>query len=360
MQSVPWRVAHIHPGQQEGNSHMQHAARTSSFTKVANAPYLLFTLAALLWSGNFVLARLMHADIPPVALAFWRWAGAAIIVTAMARHRLRRDWSELRRRWRIVLLLSILGIAAMNTLLYMGLQWTTVVNASLLMALMPAWIILISVMTFRDRIQKRYLVGILFSLCGACAVITGGDLFLPAGFTLNRGDLLVLLAALVFAAYSVAMRRSPAVHPLSLMSVTFTVGALILLPFVQWEMATERTISFSTATFLTLGYVMFFPSLIAYFCFNRCIELIGPVRAGFAIHLVPIFGSLIGIALLGERLEGYHVAGTVLISGGIFLTTNLAPAVRQHTHNSLEALVTRPLTPAFWSGLPAQDRIEPI
>ncbi len=289
----------------------------------SDSPSLLFLLAALFWSGNFVLARLMHTEIPPVALAFWRWAGAAIIVTGLAWPHLKRDRAEIRRKWPVVLLLSLLGIAAMNTLLYAGLQWTTVVNASLLMALMPALIMLYSFLFLREGIRLSYAVGILLSLSGACIVILQGNPLSLSGLVLNRGDLLVFLAAAFFAAYSVAMRYRPAVHSLSLMSITFSVGALCLLPVWVWEVAAGHTMTISLPTLLTIGYLMLFPSVIAYFCFNRCIELIGSVRAGFSIQLVPVFSSLLGVLLLGEPFARYHAWGTVLIAAGILLTMPL-------------------------------------
>ena len=323
--------------------------QAAGIRRIYTMPYLLFVAAALFWSGNFVLGRVMHADIPPVALAFWRWSGAAVIVTVLAWPHLKHDWMELKRRWPILLVLSLLGIAAMNTLLYIGLQWTTVVNASLLMALMPALIALFSFAFFGERIPPLHAMGILLSLIGAYAIITRGNVFTFSGLAANRGDLFILLAAAVFAAYSVALRRRPAVHPLSLMAVTFSLGALMLAPFWGWEMANGQRMTLSLPTLLTLAYLMFFPSVVAYFCFNRCIELIGSVRAGFCIHLVPVFSSAIGIALLGEPFVWYHALGTILIAGGILLTTPLASIARSLSVAIFAALLFLP-TPTTTKG----------
>jgi drug/metabolite transporter (DMT)-like permease len=103
--------------------------QAAGIRRIYTMPYLLFVAAALFWSGNFVLGRVMHADIPPVALAFWRWSGAAVIVTCLAWPHLKRDWLELRRRWPIMLLLSLLGIAAMNTLLYLTTPLTSIARS---------------------------------------------------------------------------------------------------------------------------------------------------------------------------------------------------------------------------------------
>ena len=160
--------------------------------------------------------------------------------------------------------------------------------------------------------------------CRNILVILQSNPLSLSGLALNRGDLLVFLAAAFFAAYSVAMRYRPAVHSLSLMSITFSVGALCLLPVWVWEVAAGHTMTISLPTILTIGYLMLFPSVIAYFCFNRCIELIGSVRAGFSIQLVPVFSSLLGVLLLGEPFARYHAWGTVLIAAGILLTMPLA------------------------------------
>jgi drug/metabolite transporter (DMT)-like permease len=287
--------------------------------KINNHPYLLLTLAVLLWSGNFILGRAFHSDIPPVALAFWRWVCASLLISGPALKYLRRDWPMIRRHWPIVLLLSSVGVAAFNTLVYSGLQYTQAINAFLMQSLMPILIVVFSFLIFGERVRPLQTVGILISLCGAVTIIARGDLGILAGMEFNHGDLLIAAAIICYAVYSVMLRKRPAIHPLSFITITFWTGSAIILPFYLWETIYVRTLQLQPATYLVIGYVAVFPSIVSYLCYNRGVEQIGANRAGLFIHLMPVFGSLMAILLLGETFYWYHAVGIGLIATGLYL-----------------------------------------
>ncbi len=288
---------------------------------IANRPYLLLTLAVLFWAGNFILGRAFHTQIPPVALAFWRWFGAAVLVTLPSLKHLRQDRHILIAHWPIVLLLSALGIAAFNTLAYTGLQYTMALNAFLMQSMMPVLIVLMSFLIFRERVTRVQVLGIVVSLCGACMIIIRGDLAVIMSLSLNRGDLLVFGAIVCYAGYSVMLRKRPHVHALSFIVVTFWVGTLILLPLYLWEALTVSSLPLRMSTFAVIGYVAIFPSIVSYLCYNRGVELVGANRAGLFIHLMPVFGSIMAILFLDEVFSWFHLTGILLIGAGIFLAT---------------------------------------
>jgi drug/metabolite transporter (DMT)-like permease len=288
---------------------------------IKDRPYLLLVLAVLLWSGNFILGRAFHSEIPPVALAFWRWVGAALLVTLPALPHLRRDRHALVQRWPVILLIATLGIAAFNTLVYSGLQYTEAINAFLLQSLMPVLIVLLSFMIFHERVTKLQGVGILVSLCGAVTIIARGDAGILLSLSINRGDLLVFTAMACYAGYTVLLRKRPQVHPWSFIATTFWIGALLLIPFYLWETLTVATLDLRPTNLMVIGYVIVFPSIVSYLCFNRGVELIGANRAGLFIHLMPVFGSLMAVFFLGESFCWYHGVGILLIGAGIYLAT---------------------------------------
>lgn len=295
-------------------------------TRLYDRPYLLLTLASLFWSGNFILGRAMRAEIPPVGLAFWRWTGASLIVMGLAWPHLRRDGAVLWRHWRIVVLLSAIGVASFNTLVYTGLQWTPAINAFLMQSIMPVLIVAMSYLFFRDRISALQGMGVLLSLAGAVAIITQGRLETLRALQFNRGDLLVFVAVVSYAGYSALLRKRPPVHPLSFLAITFILGALMLVPLYLWETLTVRAVRINPPTLLTIAYVAIFPSTVSYFCFNRGVELAGANRAGLFLHLMPLFGGVMAVLFLGEALRWYHGAGIALIVLGILLATR--PTVR--------------------------------
>jgi drug/metabolite transporter (DMT)-like permease len=289
--------------------------------KFKDRPYLLLTLAALFWSGNFILGRAFHNEIPPVALSFWRWVGAALLVTVPSLPHLRRDHQVLLQNWRSILLLATLGIAAFNTLAYTGLQYTEAINAFLLQSLMPVLIVLLSFLLFSEKVTKFQSAGILVSLCGAVLIIARGDADILLSLSVNRGDLLVFAAIVCYAGYTVMLRKRPLVHPLAFIATIFWLGSLIILPFYLWETQTVAAFELNPANLMVIGYVMVFPSIISYLCYNRGVELVGANRAGLFIHLMPVFGSLMAVAFLDEIFHWYHGLGIMLIGAGIYLAT---------------------------------------
>jgi len=280
-------------------------------------PYLLLTLAVLFWAGNFILGRAVRMDVPPIALAFWRWAGASLLVLVPALAPLKRDWRTIRRNGPILMLLAATGVAAFNTLVYSGLQYTVALNAFLMQALMPVCIVVFSFILFRVRINRRQIAAVAICLAGAVIIIVRGDLQVLASLSLNPGDLLVLLAVFSYAAYSVLLRKRPPIHPLSFVAVTFVAGTLMLLPLYLWEAVTIRALEFNRVTVLAVLYVAIFPSIISYLCYNRGVEAIGANRAGLFLYLMPVFGSLMAVGFLGESLLWFHWVGIVLIAAGL-------------------------------------------
>lgn len=258
-------------------------------------------------------------EVPPVGLAFWRWGGGSLILLLFVQPQLRQDWPIILRHWKILIALSFLGVATFNTLVYTGLQFTTAINAFLIQSTMPVVIVILSYLFFRDRLTALQSFGVLLSLGGAAAIITQGELAKLMALSLNPGDLLIFIAVFCYAGYSAFLRQRPAMHPLSFLAITFILGTLMLLPFYIWENVAGRVMSLDTITLLSVAYVAVFPSILAYLFYNRGVELVGANRAGLFIHLMPAFGSLMAVGLLGEMFYWYHGLGILLILAGIWL-----------------------------------------
>ncbi len=289
--------------------------------RLYRAPYLLLTMAVFFWAVNSVVGRYMRLSVPPVGLAFWRWAGASLLLLPFALSQLRRDLGLVRRHLGLLLALALTGVAMFNTLLYTGLQTTTALNAFLIQSLMPVMIMLLSFFGFREKISLLQGVGVLLSLAGVVTVIARGDFAVLASLSARRGDLLIFIAVIGYAVYSVLLRRLPAgLHPLSFLLFTFVAGSLMLLPFYLYESFTVKAMSLNFPTLLTVAYVVIFPALVSYFCYNRGVELVGANRAGLFIHLIPVFGTVMAVLFLGEAFHRFHAVGFILVFSGIGLT----------------------------------------
>ncbi len=282
-------------------------------------PLFIIALAPLFWAGNAVVGRSARGVIPPISLSFWRWAIASLILLPFAWKTLREDWPAVKKHALILFILSLTGIAAFNTLQYTALKTTTAINSSLIQTIMPAVIILLSALFFRERINRPQGVGVVICTAGALLVVTQADWSLVRELRFVRGDVIMLIGVVDYALYSVLLKKRPPVRSLPFLLVTFVMGALMLLPLYIWEISQEGVFPLNNQTLLSLTYVGIFPSILAYFCWTYGVAKVGSNRTGLFINLLPVFTGLLSAVFLEESFRWFHLAGMALIFGGIGL-----------------------------------------
>ncbi|TKW80361.1 MAG: DMT family transporter [Bradyrhizobium icense] len=296
-------------------------ARVSPLRWIANQPYLLLSITAACWAGNAVVGKLAAGHIAPVTLSFLRWFFAFLIVLPFSWRYLAQDWRQIRGSFAIMVLLSITGISAFNTMQYWSLEHTQAINTLLLQPTAPLFVAMWSLALFGTRLTAAQAIGILLSLVGVLVIMLRGDLTSLKDIDFNRGDLIFVLALLIFGLYSVMTAKRPAIHPLSFVAFTFGCGAACLIPFFIWELYARPAMELSGANLLTLFYVAVFPSTVAYLCFNRGVALIGANRAAPFFHLVPVFGTVMSILFLSEHPQLFHFVGFALVLTGVFVAS---------------------------------------
>jgi drug/metabolite transporter (DMT)-like permease len=279
--------------------------------------YPLLTITALFWAGNSIVGRAARDLVPPAALSFWRWTIALALLLPLAWPHLRRDWPVLRKNWPVMAILGALGIGAFNTLLYTGLQTTTALNSMLIQSAQPALILMVGALVMRDRTSARQIAGVVVSLVGVFIIIGRGDPALLLALQLNGGDAIIAFAVLLWALYSVLLRRRPLVHPLSFLAASIMVGLIVIIPVYAHELWSGRLIVPGMGSALAIAYVSIFPSFLAYLFFNRGVELIGSAATGQYMNVMPLMGAGLAMLFLGERLHLFHIIGLALIVVGI-------------------------------------------
>lgn len=282
--------------------------------------FALLGIVMVLWAGNSIVARAVRFDVPPLTLAFVRWAGASLILLPFAWRPLRRDWRAILANWKPVLLLGLVGIGAFNAFLYSGLRYTTATNALLLQAGVPALIVLFDRLFFGERSPLVQNVGVACSILGVLTIVFEGDAARALRLHFGFGDLLILVSVLAWSLYTVLLRLRPAISPVSFVAVTFFIGVIAMAPLAAYEWYSGQRIVWGAGAIGAFAYVAVFPSLVSYFIFNHATAAVGAARAGQAITLMPVIGAFLSAVLLGEDLHGYHVAGMVLIALGIGLS----------------------------------------
>lgn len=291
---------------------------------ILGRPYLILVLTPLFWGGNAVAGKLALGQVDPYTLSLARWLGALLIILPFATGALRKDRPAIRANWPMLLLYGALGFTTFNVLLYVALHYTSAVNASIEQALIPAIVMLANFAIFRVRSHGLQIVGVILTFVGVAITAVHGDFGRLATMTINIGDGLVVLASLAYSAYSLLLRYRPAMNWMSFLSVTF-VGA-ILAALVAQAIAGGSPMAFVEGFAATTGmgwliivYTALFPSILAQLFYARGVELIGPNRASLFINLIPVFGTVLSLIVIGEPFEGYHAVTAVLVVAGIVL-----------------------------------------
>ncbi|NBC12195.1 MAG: EamA family transporter [Gammaproteobacteria bacterium] len=290
--------------------------------------WLLAAFPPLFWAGNFVLARALHADLPPLTLAFWRWTLALVILLPFGLPALWRQRTLLARHWRLLTALALLGVTGYNTMLYIGLQDTTATNALLLSSATPVLIVALSFVVLRHRPRLLALLGLALSLAGVWLIVSAGEPARLLDLGLRSGDAWILATTLDWAIYSVLLRLRPAgLDPAGFLTALVALGLPPLAGLYAWELQQGIGLTLNAANLAAIGYVALFPSVLAYLFWNRAVAELGANRTGQYMHLVPVFGILLGVLVLGERLQWFHAAGAALIAGGIVLSAQRSKRV---------------------------------
>ncbi|BAI80100.1 conserved hypothetical protein [Deferribacter desulfuricans SSM1] len=279
--------------------------------------YILLSLSALFWAGNFVIGKWVSTSIPPVALVFWRWVVAFLILLPFTLKKLIHQKDIIKDNLKLLTVFGFLGVTLFNTLIYKAMHYTTAINALLINSFVPILIFIISFFLHKLKAKKLQILGAIISLIGVAIIITHGDLTSILKLKINPGDLLVLLAALSWALYSVLLKNlDNRLNPLVFLETIIFIGLIFLLPIY---LASNKYFELNYKNIIVILYVGLFASVLAFICWNRGIREVGANKGGNFVHLMPVFGTIMSVFLLGEHFYTYHIIAIVLVFSGILL-----------------------------------------
>lgn len=290
--------------------------------KTKSLGYLAALGATVIWSGNFVVARAIAEDIPPIQLNFWRWVVALLCMLPIALPHLKREWPEIRKHIGYLSFMALMGISLLNTLIYKGGQSTESLNMALLVPTVPIMIVILSRIVYGEAITRRRLLGIIIVILGVLTIVSRGDLQRLATVHFAAGDFWALGGAACFAVYSLFMRQRPVNISLwAFNAVTFALGLLFTVPALIWEMCVLPLPVLSSGVGIGILYSGVGCSFVAYMLWAKAISIIGPVKAGFVYYTLPLFAAVSATLVLGEVVSMAHILGGVCIIAGILVAT---------------------------------------
>jgi len=281
--------------------------------------FALLAAANLIWAGNWVMGRALREAIDPVSLNFSRWVIAVVVLAPFAFLEVKKNSAVIREHLGLLVLLALTGVTLFHAMVYQGLRTTTAVNGVLLNSSLPLFILLCSWILERERATRRQVVGMLISFAGIVVIMSHGELERLRALEFHAGDAWILLAMPIWGIYAVLLKRRPAelggvafLFVLAVLGTLMVAPALALNGLILPKNATEA----AGVLYIGLG-----ASIVAFICWNRGTALVGANAAGFTLHLLPAFGTILAIVFLGEAFGLFHAVGIAVIIAGVVLAT---------------------------------------
>ena len=282
----------------------------------------MLTCATLFWAGNFIVGKYAFlTEIPPLSLVFYRWLLVWIILLPFTYKDIIKHKDTILNNLPLLFFLGLTSVGLFNSFTYLSLIYTQVINSSLFNTAIPAIIILLCFLFKVEKTNKFQLSGLFISVCGILAIITKLNLDILLSLNFNKGDLIMIGGALTWGLYSTLLKRKKFTLPLlTLVHIVCTFGLVSVFPQFLYEVWNGQVIKFDIDLFYTLIFLALFPSIGSYYCWAGAVSIIGANRAGIFLSLIPLFSTIMAIALYNEKFQFFHLIGAILILVGLYLS----------------------------------------
>jgi len=284
--------------------------------------FFLLTLSSFFWSGNFFVGKLaFNNDLSPFKLSFFRWLLAFIILLPLTINEITKTFYIYKKNLFFILIVSILGVTIFNSFTYISLRTTLVINSSLMASMTPVLIIGFSWLIFKTKTTSFQFMGILLSLLGAICIVLKGNINNLFNLFFTPGDIWMIVAIFSWSLYSVLLKKiNSKLSQLAILEIMIFLGLIFIIPFYIFESLDNGFLPNKITEFYMIIYVAIFAGIISFFCWNKGVSIIGANRAGFFLHLIPVFSSIWAIFFLKEVFSSFHLIGAILILLGIILS----------------------------------------
>ncbi|MDF1747394.1 MAG: DMT family transporter [Alphaproteobacteria bacterium] len=288
--------------------------------------YLLLTFTMLCWGANAIMGQLAVGEVSPMLVVLGRWAGVMILCGVFMRRHLRRDWPILRKNLVFLSIAGALGFTSYNALFYLAAHSTSGLNIGILQGAMPVFVAMGAFLVYRTRITYLQFLGVVLTLAGVIIIASEGSLGRLLHLQFKLGDLLMICASFLYAGYTIALRKRPAVSPLSLFAVMAASAFVVSIPLAGIEYGFGASQWPSPFGWMVIALITIFPSFLAQLFFIYGVDRVGPSRAGVFMNLVPIFAAGMAVLVLKEAFEIYHAIALTLVLIGIYLSEKFKAA----------------------------------
>lgn len=285
----------------------------------------LAVLATLIWSGNFVIARGVNQQIPPVSLAFYRWSLATLLIAPLAIKKFKEEKQIVLTNWKYIFWVALTGITLFNTFVYVAGHYTSAINMALIgTTSSPIFATIMAVVFLKERMNTFRIIGILLCVAGIVLLLSKGSWENLASFRFSVGDLWVLAGAFAFAVYNILVRKKPGgISAINFLFVIFLLGTILLFPAYLTELNITGPVQWNGNLYGSIIYLGLGTSVISFLCWNAALQKLGTGTTVLFGNLIPIFSTLEAVWLLGEQINSIHLISGLLVIGGLIIANTM-------------------------------------
>ena len=287
-------------------------------------PYILLFVQPIFMATNIIVARGGVEYVPPISLAFWRWLTVFLILLPFFYSEILSNKKFINKEFWKLFFLGSMGCGVCGAFPFIAGMSTTMANMGIIYTSSPVFIIILSVMFFKDKINFSRILGLVSCLIGVLAIISKGNLDLLINFKFTSGDLWMIGAAMGWAIYSIYLLNWKS--KFSLMA-RFTLiamfGAISLFPFYILEEIFYFNTSFNNNFIFWVLFAAISPGIIAFTLYTKVQKYLGASLTGFTLYIFSIYSAIYGIILFDEVLLNFHYFGAVFVFAGVYLARKI-------------------------------------
>lgn len=272
----------------------------------------------IIWSGNYVVAKGISKQVPPISLAFYRWATASVCIIPLAWKNFKQDKAIILQNKKYLFFAALTGVAIFNSFIYLAGHYTTAINLALIgTTAAPVFATILAAIFLKEYISTLRIMGMVICFVGVLFLLSQGSWQKLLNFHFAKGDVLILISAFAFSIYNTLVKKKPAaISAMSFLMTTFITGTLIILPFFIIEKIGSPAIQWSITNLSIIAYLGIGNSVIGFLCWNASVGKIGASRTVIFANLIPILSTIEAVLILGETFTSIHlVAGIIIIAG---------------------------------------------
>jgi drug/metabolite transporter (DMT)-like permease len=283
-------------------------------------PFVLLFVQPIFMTSNWIIAKAGVQFIPPISLAFWRWLIVFVILLSFTSNSLKKNFKIIKQEYKKILFLGIMGCGVCGAFPFLAGQSTTVTNMGIIYSSSPIFIVLISILFFREKFNFLKIIGLFLCLLGVGIIIIKGELSILISLKFTKGDLWMLGSSVGWALYSIFLFYwKTKLEIFQRFTLIALFGSLSLFPFYLFEEIFIKETIFNSQFFIWTLFAAISPGIIAFTLYAVAQKKFGASVTGFTLYVGTVYGAIYGVIFFDEKLEPYHYAGTILVFLGVYL-----------------------------------------